>query len=97
MGSQPIASSPYTLAQIVPVAVLLVIMAVLFWWIVGRPEKRRQRDHLELVANLKVGDRIVTAGGMHGTVVAVHQRTVEIEVAPKTVLTFDKYAVRKRQ
>ena len=70
---------------------------VLFWWIVVRPEKKRIRDHVELVRSLKPGDKVVTAGGIHGTVLTVKERTVQLEVAQGVVLTLDKYAIRKRQ
>jgi preprotein translocase subunit YajC len=82
---------------IVPVAAFLVAMAALFWWIVVRPEKGRAKKHLDLLANLKPGEKVVTAGGIHGIIRAVHDRTVEIEVTSNVVLTFDKYAVRKKQ
>lgn len=80
-----------------PVAVFVGALVVLFWWIVVRPEKKRIRDHLELVRSLKPGDKVVSAGGIHGTVVKVKERTVELEVAEGVILTLDKYAIRKRQ
>jgi preprotein translocase subunit YajC len=86
-----------TWQTILPIAVFVVAMGALFWWTVVRPEKGRSRQHMELVANLKPGDKVVTAGGLHGTIVTVRERTVEIEVTSKVVLTFDKYAVRKKQ
>ncbi len=87
----------YSLQYFVPVALFLAAVVALFWWIIVRPEKKRARDHFDLIRNLKPGDKVVTAGGIHGAIVAVRERTVEIQVADRVVLTFDKYAVRKRQ
>lgn len=87
----------YSWSNLVPVAVFVGALVVLFWWIVVRPEKKRIRDHLELVRSLKPGDKVVSAGGIHGTVVKVRERTVELEVAEGVILTLDKYAIRKRQ
>lgn len=80
-----------------PVIVFLIALGVFFYLTVLRPEKGRVKKHMDLIANVKPGDRIVTAGGIHGTIRSVHERTVEIEVADRLVLTFDKYAVRKTQ
>lgn len=87
----------YSWGNLVPVAVFVGALVVLFWWIVVRPEKKRIRDHLDLVRSLKPGDKVVSAGGIHGTVVRVKERTVDLEVAEGVVLTLDKYAIRKRQ
>ncbi len=86
-----------TWQTVAPIAVFVVAVGALFWWSVVRPEKSRGKQHMELVANLKPGDKIVTAGGLHGTIRTVHERTVEVEVTSNVVLTFDKYAVRKKQ
>ncbi|MCX7600111.1 MAG: preprotein translocase subunit YajC [Armatimonadetes bacterium] len=86
----------YSWSNLVPVVVFVGALVVMFWWIVVRPEKKRIRDHIELVRSLKPGDKVVTAGGIHGTIVEVKERVVELEVATKVVLTVDKYAVRRR-
>jgi preprotein translocase subunit YajC len=87
----------YSWSNFIPAALFVGALVVLFWWIVVRPEKKRIRDHVELVRSLKPGDKVVTAGGIHGTVLTVKERTVQLEVAQGVVLTLDKYAIRKRQ
>lgn len=84
-------------AHLVPIVVFLVGMALVFWLVVLRPANKKARDHMDLVRSLMPGDRVVTAGGIHGVVREVHERTVELEVDKGFVLTLDKYAVRKRQ
>jgi preprotein translocase subunit YajC len=86
-----------TWQHVVPVAVFFVTLVLLFWLTVVRPAGRRAREHWELVRSLRPGDKIVTAGGIYGTITAVHERTVEVEVSKGLVLTFDRYAIRRRQ
>ena len=62
---------------------LLVIVAlfVLFWLLLIRPQRRRQRDQEEMIANLRVGDEIVTAGGLYGDITAIEGDEVHVEIA----------------
>lgn len=65
------------------------------WLLLVRPQQQRVRRQRELVANLEVGDRIVTIGGIVGTVLALTDDEARIEVAPGTVLTLLRAAVSR--
>ena len=69
---------------------------VLFFWLVIRPQRRRAAEHRELTENLARGERIVTAGGIHGEIVALQERTITLEIAKGTQITLDRRAVRRR-
>jgi preprotein translocase subunit YajC len=62
---------------------LLVIVGlfVLFWLLLIRPQRRRQRAQQEMISNLRVGDEIVTAGGLYGDVIELAQDEVLVEIA----------------
>ncbi|MEM9713332.1 MAG: preprotein translocase subunit YajC [Actinomycetota bacterium] len=72
-----------------------IAMIALTWFLLVRPQKARLREREALVAALGVGDTIVTAGGLHGVIVAVDDETIRIEAAPGVELTFDKRAVQR--
>ena len=78
----------------------LIIPTMLFigvgWYIIIRPQQARIREQRTLVESLAVGDRIITAGGIHGRVTHVAAETVLVEVAPGTVLTLARQAVSRR-
>ena len=61
---------PSAQAQTNPILTFLplIIMFVVFYFLLIRPQQKKQREHQELVKNLKKGDRIVTSGGIIGTV-----------------------------
>ena len=61
-----------------------------------RPQQQRVRRQRELVATLEVGDRVVTAGGVLGTVVGLTDEEARVEVAPGTVLTVLRPAISSR-
>ncbi len=84
------------LRLVLPALVFMILMVVVFWSVVIRPQAKAARQHQELVAGLQVGDLVVTAGGMHGRVVKVSEDTFVLEIAPDVCTIFDRRAVRKR-
>ena len=74
---------------------LLLIVAV-FYLLLIRPQQRKAKMHQQLVQSVGTGDRIVTIGGMHGTVESMDDETVRIEIAPGTVITMARAAIARR-
>jgi preprotein translocase subunit YajC len=73
-----------------------LVLLALMWLLLVRPQQQRVRRQRELVATLGVGDRVVTAGGLLGTVVGLTDEEARVEVAPGTVLTFLRHAISSR-
>ena len=57
----------------------LILIFVVFWFLLIRPQQRKQKEHQEMVSNLKKGDKVITNGGMYGTVVGVADRAVLVD------------------
>ena len=74
----------------------LIIIGVLFYFLLIRPQQRRARDQRQLVDSLSVGDMVVTIGGFHGTVREVSDGTVRLELNPTNVVTLSKQAIARR-
>jgi preprotein translocase subunit YajC len=79
------------------VVLVLIALLVLFWFVWVVPQRRRQRrqveDLLRLIELLEPGDEIITAGGMHGTVRAVDDEELMVEIAPGVEVRLDRRAV----
>ncbi len=58
-----------------------VLIAVVFYFLLIRPQQKRQKEHKMMVANMRRGDRVVTAGGILGTVTKVADTEVVVEIA----------------
>lgn len=72
------AGTASTLASLMP----LILIFMVFYFLVIRPQSKRMRTHQEMLANLKKGDKVVTGGGILGTVVGVEANDViTVEVA----------------
>ena len=61
----------------------LILMFVIFYFLLIRPQQKKTKEHREMVANLKKGDRIVTSGGLHGRITGVSDQTLTVEIADK--------------
>jgi preprotein translocase subunit YajC len=73
--------------------IFLVAMIALLWFVLIRPQRRRQAVQRELVNQLTVDDEVVTAGGMFGRVRSVADDHVMLEIAPGTQVRLAKEAV----
>ena len=74
----------------------LIIIVVLFaamWLFLIRPQRRRQVEQARLQDSIAAGDEILTAGGVYGTVRAIEEDVVQVEIAPGTVIKLDRRAV----
>ena len=60
---------------------MLLAMFAIFYFLLIRPQQKRAKQHKEMVDALKSGDQVVTAGGIHGKVVAVQDLVVTVESA----------------
>ncbi|MBS3962336.1 MAG: preprotein translocase subunit YajC [Sandarakinorhabdus sp.] len=66
------------LIQIVP----LILLFVIFWFLIIRPQQQRLKSHRAMVDAVKKGDDVVTGGGLMGRVLKVTDQEVEIELSP---------------
>ena len=71
----------------------LLLMFVIFYFILIRPQQKQARKHQDFVKNLKVGDRVVTTGGLHGTVTGLTDTTITMEIAEKVRVKVTRSAV----
>ncbi len=71
----------------------IVLMGVIFYFLLYRPQKKEQNRRQELLNNLKKGERIVTIGGLYGTITALSEKTVTIKIADKVEVDIARTAV----
>lgn len=71
----------------------LIVIFVIFYFLLIRPQQKKQKDHLKLLNALKKDDRVITGGGIYGTVVAVKGDIVEIKVAENVKIQVAKPSV----
>jgi len=77
------------LLQLLP----LVLIFAVFYFLLIRPQNKRQKEHKELVANLAVGDEVVTGGGVLGKVTEAKEQFVHVQVADGVVLKVQRHTI----
>lgn len=73
----------------------LILMFVLFYFLLIRPQQKRQKAVQQMQNELKKGDKIVTIGGLHGFVDSIDDRKVVVKCGDGSRLTFDRNAIRE--
>jgi preprotein translocase subunit YajC len=77
-AAAPAGEAPPAWLQFMP----LVAMGVIFWFLILRPQMRRQKEHRTKIDSVKKGDQVVTGGGLVGKVIRVDENYADIELAP---------------
>lgn len=73
----------------------LILMFAIFYFLLIRPQQKRQKKVQQMHASLQKGDKIITIGGMHGTIDAIDEDRIVVDVDGANKLTFDRQAVRE--
>ena len=73
---------------------VLILMLVVFWFILIRPQMKRAKEHKALLSMLEKGNEVVTAGGVVGKITKIAEGYITLEVAPGVEMTFQKQAVQ---
>jgi preprotein translocase subunit YajC len=73
--------------------IFILVLLVLMWFLLIRPQRRRQVEARRMIEQLEVGKEIVTAGGLYGTVTAVEDDEVRVEIADDVEVRIAKRAV----
>ena len=75
-----------------PIA-MMVIMIVLFYFLLIRPQQRQRKELEKRINSLKTGDRVITTAGIHALVHHIKDKTVTLKIAEGTLVEFDKQAI----
>ena len=84
-----------TVAALVTTFLPLVLIFVVFWFMLIRPQRKKDKQVKEMLNNLKAGDRICTIGGIYGTIASIKDETITLYVgAQKFQMVVARWAIR---
>ena len=83
---------PNPLMQFLP----LILIGVIFYFLLIRPQQKQRKEHQALIQSLKTGDKVVTNAGIHGLIANVKDGTVTLKIADNVKVEFDKSSVVSR-
>jgi len=82
-------------ASIAPQLLFFVAIFAIFYFLLIRPQQKQRRDRERMLTVLKKGDRVVTTGGLHGTIVGINEHSVMLKVADQVRVEVDRAAVSR--
>ncbi len=89
MAQDAAAQQPSVWGSLIP----LILIVVIFWFLLIRPQMKRNKEHRELVAGLSVGDEVVSAGGLLGKITEVGDSFVSVKLADDVVIKLQRHSV----
>jgi preprotein translocase subunit YajC len=72
---------------------MFALIIGIFYFMILRPQQKRQKDRQKLLDALKKGDKVVTAGGMYGTIAGIDEKTVLVQVADNVKMKFERSSI----
>jgi preprotein translocase subunit YajC len=73
--------------------VLFGSIILIFYFMIIRPQQKRQKERQKMVENMKKGDKVVTTGGIHGIISGMDEKTVLVQIADNVKVKLDKGSV----
>ncbi len=71
----------------------LIFLFAVFYFLIIRPQQKKQKQHQAMISSLKKNDEVVTAGGVHGTIVQVKDKTLGLRIDENTKIEIDKASI----
>ena len=93
LGSAEGGSAAGGSGQMVTTFITFGLVILIFYFLIIRPQNKKQKDAKKMIEALKKGDKVVSIGGIHGTVVSVKDQAVVVKVDDNTKLEFTKSAI----
>lgn len=73
--------------------ILFGSIIAIFYFMIIRPQQKREKERQGMLAALKKGDKIVTSGGMHGTVIGIDEKTVLVQIADNVKVKLERGSI----
>lgn len=81
------------IASLVSSLLPFLLIIVVFYFLILRPQQKRQKERAKLLEGVKKGDKIVTSGGIHGTVEGVEDNSILVKIADNVKVKMEKGAI----
>jgi preprotein translocase subunit YajC len=79
--------------SLISTLIMFALIIGIFYFMILRPQQKRQKERQKMLDAVKKGDKVVTAGGLHGTVAGIDEKTILLQVADNVKMKFDRSAV----
>ncbi|MCL5031069.1 MAG: preprotein translocase subunit YajC [Bacteroidetes bacterium] len=79
--------------SLISTVIMFGAIFLIFYFMIIRPQQKRAKEREKLLSNMQKGDKVVTSGGLHGTIVHIEDKTVLIQVSDNVKLKYERSAI----
>jgi preprotein translocase subunit YajC len=72
---------------------MFAVIIAIFYFMILRPQQKRQKERKKLLESMKKGDKVVTAGGLHGTIVGIEDKTLLLQIAENVKVKVERSSI----
>ena len=73
--------------------IMFGLIILIFYFMILRPQQKKQKERTKLLESLQKGDKVITVGGVHGTVVGLEEKTVLVQIADDVKVKYERSAI----
>lgn len=73
---------------------MIAVMVLIFYFLLFRPQRTQMKKRQEMLSALKVGDKIITSGGIYGEIVEIKDKSVRVKIAKDVILRMDRSGIQ---
>lgn len=82
--------------SLISTLVMFAAVIAIMYFLMIRPQQKRQREHQQMLQSLQKGDRVITSSGIHGTIVDLDEKTITLQVSDNTRIKFERAAIASK-
>ncbi len=83
--------------SILPTLFMFGAIILVMYFLMIRPQKKRQKEHQQMIDSIGKGDKVITSSGMHGTVTDKDEKTLEVQIADNVRVRFEKNSITAKK
>ncbi len=80
-------------SSLISTIIMFGAIFLIFYFMIIRPQQKRAKEREKLLSNMQKGDKVVTSGGLHGTIVHIDEKTVMLQVSDNVKLKYERSAI----
>ncbi|MCK7519172.1 MAG: preprotein translocase subunit YajC [Ignavibacteriales bacterium] len=80
-------------ADLISTLVMFGAIFLIFYFMIIRPQQKRAKEREKMLSNMQKGDKVITSGGLHGTIAGLEEKTVLLQVGDNVKMKFEKSAI----
>jgi preprotein translocase subunit YajC len=80
-------------ANLISTLIMFGAIFLIFYFMIIRPQQKRAKEREKMLSNMQKGDKVVTSGGLHGTIAGIDEKTVLLQVGDNIKMKFERSAI----